>query len=90
MDIGTIDTKLKEQQYANADEFYADVKLIFKNCYKYNGIDSPVSGLAKQLEKVFDKKWAEKPEEPPEKPASKRDQALVPHMRSRARRTRMK
>ena len=72
MDLGTIDTKLKEQQYSSADEFHADVKLIFKNCYKYNGIDSPVSALAKQLEKVFDKKWLEKPEEPPEKPAGKR------------------
>jgi bromodomain-containing factor 1 len=72
MDLGTIDTKLKEQQYSAADEFYQDVKLIFKNCYKYNGIDSPVSGLAKQLEKVVDKKWLEKPEEPPEKPAGKR------------------
>jgi len=71
MDLGTIETKLKEQQYTSGDEFYADVKLIFKNCYKYNGVDSPVSGLAKQLEKVFDKKWTEKPEEPPEKPAKR-------------------
>jgi len=72
MDLGTIDTKLKEQQYSTADEFHGDMKLIFKNCYKYNGVDSPVSQLAKQLEKVFDKKWLEKPEEPPEKPAGKR------------------
>jgi bromodomain-containing factor 1 len=72
MDLGTIDQKMKDGQYSNADEFYADVKQIFKNCYKYNGTESPVSGLAKQLEKVFDKKWTEKPEEPPEKPANKR------------------
>jgi bromodomain-containing factor 1 len=78
MDLGTLDTKLKEQQYANADEFYADAKLIFKNCYKYNGPDSPVSGMAKQLEKVFDKKWLEKPEEPPEKPAGKRGLSSSP------------
>jgi bromodomain-containing factor 1 len=78
MDLGTIDTKLKEQQYTSADEFYADVKMIFKNCYKYNGIDSPVSALAKQLEKVFDKKWLEKPEEPPEKPAGKRGLSSSP------------
>ena len=58
--------------------FIADVKLIFKNCYKYNGIDSPVSALAKQLEKVFDKKWLEKPEEPPEKPAGKRGLSSSP------------
>ena len=78
MDLGTIDTKLKEQQYTSADEFYADVKLVFKNCYKYNGNDSPVAGLAKQLEKVFDKKWLEKPEEPPEKPAGKRGLSSSP------------
>jgi len=70
MDLGTIDQKLKEQQYTTADEFYADVKLVFKNCYKYNGMDSPVAKLAQQLERVFDKKWLEKPEEPPEKPST--------------------
>ena len=71
-------TKLKEQQYANADEFHNDVKLIFRNCYKYNGPDSPVSGMAKKLEKVFDKKWLEKPEEPPKKPAGKRGLSSSP------------
>jgi bromodomain-containing factor 1 len=78
MDLGTIDNKLKEQQYANADEFHSDVKLVFKNCYKYNGVDSPIAGLAKQLEKVFDKKWLEKPEEPPEKPSAKRGPSSSP------------
>ena len=78
MDLGTIDQKLKDQQYTTADEFHADMKLIFKNCYKYNGTDSPVSQLAKQLEKVFDKKWTEKPEEPPEKPAGKRGASSSP------------
>jgi bromodomain-containing factor 1 len=78
MDLGTIDTKLKEQQYGSGDEFYADVKLVFKNCYRYNGIDSPVAQLAKQLEKVFDKKWLEKPEDPPEKP-NKRGPSSSPH-----------
>lgn len=78
MDLGTIDNKLKEQQYSTADEFHNDMKLIFKNCYKYNGVDSPVSQLAKQLEKVFDKKWLEKPEEPPEKPAGKRTLSSSP------------
>ena len=78
MDLGTIEQKMKEGQYSSADEFHADVKLIFKNCYRYNGLDSPVSGLAKQLEKVFDKKWTEKPEEPPEKPAGKRGQSSSP------------
>jgi bromodomain-containing factor 1 len=78
MDLGTIDARLKEQHYATADEFYNDMKLIFRNCYKYNGVDSPVSQLAKQLEKVFDKKWLEKPEEPPEKPAGKRGPSSSP------------
>jgi bromodomain-containing factor 1 len=68
MDIQTLDNKLKNHQYNSGDEFHADAKLIFKNCYRYNGANAPVSALAKQLEKVFDKKWTEKPEEPPEKP----------------------
>jgi bromodomain-containing factor 1 len=68
MDVQTLDNNLKAQKYATADEFYKETKLIFSNCYKYNGANAPVSLLAKQFEKVFDKKWTEKPEEPPEKP----------------------
>jgi len=78
MDLSTVDQKLKEGKYSSADEFHADIKLIFKNCYKYNGPDSPIAGLAKQLEKVFDKKWAEKPEELPEKPTAKRTHSSSP------------
>ncbi|CAG8782315.1 16725_t:CDS:2, partial [Dentiscutata erythropus] len=61
MDLSTINTKLENDHYVNADEFEADIRLMFQNCYTYNGPGSDVYNMGKELEKVFDKKWAEKP-----------------------------
>lgn len=75
MDFGTVGKKLNEQKYLNANECYNDIKLIFKNCYKYIGVDKPVRGIVKQLEKVFDEKWHEKSKKLTRKPAGKREPA---------------
>lgn len=61
MDLSTINTKLENDHYVNADEFEADIRLMFQNCYTYNGPGSDVYNMGKELEKVFDKKWAERP-----------------------------
>ncbi|KAL9586838.1 MAG: hypothetical protein Q9212_000656 [Teloschistes hypoglaucus] len=54
MDLRTVREKLAAGQYENAKEFEADVRLIFANCHKYNGVDHPIRGLAKTLEGLFD------------------------------------
>ncbi|CAG8496144.1 1853_t:CDS:2 [Diversispora eburnea] len=61
MDITTISSKLDNEQYSNVGEFEADVRLMFRNCYVYNGPNSEVANMGKMLEAVFDKKWANKP-----------------------------
>ncbi|CAG8736597.1 13906_t:CDS:1, partial [Acaulospora morrowiae] len=61
MDMSTINSKLENDQYSNADEFEADIRLMFQNCYVYNGPNSEVGNMGKMLEAVFDKKWAVKP-----------------------------
>ncbi|RIB15774.1 Bromodomain-containing protein [Gigaspora rosea] len=61
MDLSTINTKLENDHYVNADEFEADIRLMFQNCYTYNGPGSDVYNMGKELEKVFDRKWAERP-----------------------------
>lgn len=38
MDFSTIKKKLNDNAYINCAEFVADVKLIFDNCYLYNGV----------------------------------------------------
>ncbi len=61
MDLATINSKLENDQYANAEEFEEDIRLMFRNCYTYNGVGSEVYNMGKTLESVFNKKWAEKP-----------------------------
>ncbi|CAG8762686.1 17177_t:CDS:2, partial [Acaulospora morrowiae] len=61
MDLTTINSKLENDQYTSAEEFEADIRLMFQNCYTYNGVGSEVHNMGKMLEEVFNKKWAEKP-----------------------------
>ncbi|KAI9741173.1 MAG: hypothetical protein M1834_002886 [Cirrosporium novae-zelandiae] len=60
MDLKTIGTKLETNQYENAKDFHSDVKLMFNNCYKFNGPQNPVSLQGKELEAIFDEKWRSK------------------------------
>lgn len=66
MDLGTIGQKLNSGEYESADDFEYDIRLVFRNCYKYNGPGSPVNTMGKRLESVFNEKWAEKPIPRPE------------------------
>lgn len=72
MDLSTIQDKLTRNMYENADEFHADVKLMFNNCYRFNPANTPVNELGHRLERVFDKKWTEKPV-PVQSPAAPHD-----------------
>jgi len=36
MDLGTVKHKLTNNLYEKAKDFEEDVRLIFKNCYKFN------------------------------------------------------
>lgn len=61
MDLSTIQDKLNRNIYENSDEFVADIRLMFNNCYRFNPAGTPVNDLGHRLERVFDKKWTEKP-----------------------------
>lgn len=52
MDLQTITEKMKT--YKSKKEFYDDVKLIFSNCYAYNGETSHISKMAKDLDNYFE------------------------------------
>ncbi|EFR03899.1 bromodomain containing protein [Nannizzia gypsea CBS 118893] len=60
MDLGTMKSKLATGQYENAKEFEADMRQIFKNCYKFNIVGDPVYTAGKQTEEIFDRKWSQK------------------------------
>ncbi|OAX78082.1 hypothetical protein ACJ72_07613 [Emergomyces africanus] len=60
MDLQTVQTKLQTGQYENAKEMESDVRLMFKNCYKFNIPGDPTYQAGKSLEEVFDTKWSQK------------------------------
>ncbi|KAI0082226.1 Bromodomain-containing protein [Panus rudis PR-1116 ss-1] len=76
MDFMTIERKLQSSnpakpdpnpanpRYRNADEFVADVRLIFSNCLTFNGPEHPITAMGKRVEAVFDKQIKQMP--PPE------------------------
>lgn len=57
MDLGTIKSKLKNNQYLSVQQFDDDVRLMFNNCYKFNPPDTYVYNEAKQLEQVYSKQF---------------------------------
>lgn len=81
MDLGTIERKLMSSspakpdpnpnnpRYNSADEFIADVRLVFTNCLTFNGPDHVISVAGKHLETVFDKQIKQLPPPAPAKPS---------------------
>ncbi|KAJ6113933.1 hypothetical protein N7523_007250 [Penicillium sp. IBT 18751x] len=59
MDLSTIQSKLRTGQYENAKEFESDIRLMFKNCYRFNIEGDPTYAAGQSLEQVFDEKWAQ-------------------------------
>lgn len=76
MDFATIERKLQSSnpakpdsnpsnpRYHHADEFVADVRLIFSNCLTFNGDSHVITAMSRQVAEVFDKQMKNLP--PPE------------------------
>ena len=60
MDMQTIEHKLESNQYEKAKDFEEDVRLIFKNCFKFNPETDWVNQAGHKLEELFDKRWQDK------------------------------
>ncbi|KAJ3151645.1 hypothetical protein HDU86_006064 [Geranomyces michiganensis] len=60
MDLSTMRHKLDAGEYETIEEFAADAKLIFHNCYTFNPPGTDVHKFGQKLEEVFDRKWTEK------------------------------
>ena len=81
MDFASIERKLnfsnpakpdpnpENPRYQTADQFIADVRLVFTNCVKFNGPEHAISLMGRRVEELFDKSIKNLP--PPEeaKPA---------------------
>ena len=57
MDISTILAKFREGSYDSIDEVDTDVRRIFQNCYRYNGLNNVVSQSAKEMEDWWGKQF---------------------------------
>jgi hypothetical protein len=68
MDMSTIREKLEGREYDGPEEFAADVRLTFTNCYKYNPPEHDVVKMGRRLQEVFELRYAKMPEEPPAPP----------------------
>ncbi|GAA0144834.1 DNA-binding transcription factor [Lithospermum erythrorhizon] len=56
MDFGTIESKLEKNVYFSANEFAADVRLIFSNCMLYNPPHNQYHFMARELNSIFGSK----------------------------------
>jgi len=74
MDLSTVKKKLENHQYETAKQFEDDVRLMFRNCYKYNPPKNPVYAMGKALERVFNNKWTELPAPASAKPDYESDE----------------
>lgn len=84
MDFQTIDRKLASSnpqkpdpnpnnpRYLNADEFIADVRLMFSNAALFNGPEHAVTIMGRRVEAVFDKQIKQMPPPAEEPPAPKK------------------
>ncbi|KAI8331780.1 Bromodomain-containing protein [Chlamydoabsidia padenii] len=61
IDLTTIDGKLQHGEYNDVDQFVADIRLLFNNCYKFNGPEAMVSMLCQNVESAFEKSLRQMP-----------------------------
>lgn len=64
MDLSTIKKKLDRREYESAEDFEADCRLMFNNCFTFNRPTDDVCLMGKRAEEAFDRKWAERPPAP--------------------------
>ncbi|KAL9559315.1 hypothetical protein MBANPS3_000489 [Mucor bainieri] len=61
MDLQLVEKKLTGSEYTTVDDFISDVRLIFYNCFKYNGPEAMISVLCQNVESAFEKSLRQMP-----------------------------
>ncbi|KAM0280929.1 hypothetical protein ACHAQH_003818 [Verticillium albo-atrum] len=59
MDLATVKHKMDRQEYTNENEFAADVRLIFENCYTYWNKNDPMWAACEKFQKTFEDKYSQ-------------------------------
>ncbi|OAD65431.1 hypothetical protein PHYBLDRAFT_90195, partial [Phycomyces blakesleeanus NRRL 1555(-)] len=71
MDLNTVDRKLSGQEYTDVEDMIADIRLVFSNCYKFNGPEAMISMLCQNVESAFEKSLHGRPKREIHPPPSK-------------------
>ncbi|KAK1465484.1 hypothetical protein CCUS01_07602 [Colletotrichum cuscutae] len=59
MDLNTVKLKMSQHQYQTEDEFAADVRQIFENCYTYWKKGDPMWAACEKFQRTFEDKYAQ-------------------------------
>ncbi|WYZ46316.1 hypothetical protein EsH8_IX_000541 [Colletotrichum jinshuiense] len=59
MDLNTVKLKMSRREYQTEDEFAADVRQIFDNCYTYWSKGDPMWAACEKFQKTFEEKYAQ-------------------------------
>ncbi|KAI8079591.1 Bromodomain-containing protein [Gilbertella persicaria] len=68
MHLLLVDQKLNQSEYTAVEDFISDVRLIFNNCFKYNGPEAMISVLCQNVESAFEKSLRQMPPSHPSSP----------------------
>lgn len=63
MDLSSMRSKMDGGVYHTKHDFADDARLMFSNCYKYNGEDSEVAKVARMLQAVFEEHFSKIPDD---------------------------
>ncbi|RFU74828.1 tfiid associated [Trichoderma arundinaceum] len=58
MDLNTVKQKMDQKQYASEEEFLADVRQIFENCFTYWKKGDPMWAAGERLQRTFEEKYS--------------------------------
>jgi hypothetical protein len=61
MDLSTVDRRLNANQYQKVEDFVQDIRLVFNNCFKFNGPEAMISMLCQNVESAFEKSLRQMP-----------------------------
>lgn len=60
--MSTMRRKVDGHEYANAEQFHDDFKLMISNCMKFNPVGTPVHVCGQELNRLFYEKWKNMPQ----------------------------
>ncbi|KAL7707285.1 DNA-binding protein [Lotmaria passim] len=63
-----IQRRLQRYEYKSAEDFMADMRAVVNNCYLYNGVQAPVSKLARSMEVLMEDRFVKELRVPPVPP----------------------